>query len=92
MALGVDGLRNVIQRLAYIVGAMIVYQTLAGVFVAPYQIEASDRLTGGIAHLGKDNENGARLAIDEANAAGVTIIVEARSDGLLEMVYYLVPE
>ena len=27
-------------------------------------------LTGGIAHLGKDNENGARLAIDEINAAG----------------------
>jgi branched-chain amino acid transport system substrate-binding protein len=27
-------------------------------------------LTGGIAHLGKDNENGARLAIDEANAGG----------------------
>lgn len=26
-------------------------------------------LTGGIAHLGKDNENGARLAIDEANDA-----------------------
>jgi branched-chain amino acid transport system substrate-binding protein len=30
-------------------------------------------LTGGIAHLGKDNENGVRLAIDEANAAGITI-------------------
>ena len=30
-------------------------------------------LTGGIAHLGKDNENGARLAIEEANAAGVKI-------------------
>ncbi|HEY7239107.1 MAG TPA: branched-chain amino acid ABC transporter substrate-binding protein [Burkholderiales bacterium] len=30
-------------------------------------------LTGGIAHLGKDNENGARLAIDEANAAGVKL-------------------
>lgn len=27
-------------------------------------------LTGGIAHLGKDNENGARMAIDEINAAG----------------------
>ncbi|MGE5338604.1 MAG: branched-chain amino acid ABC transporter substrate-binding protein [Gemmatimonadota bacterium] len=27
-------------------------------------------LTGAIAHLGKDNENGARLAIDEINAAG----------------------
>jgi branched-chain amino acid transport system substrate-binding protein len=30
-------------------------------------------LTGPIAHLGKDNENGVRLALDEANAAGLTI-------------------
>jgi branched-chain amino acid transport system substrate-binding protein len=30
-------------------------------------------LTGGIAHLGKDNENGARLAVDEANARGLTL-------------------
>ncbi|HKQ23484.1 MAG TPA: branched-chain amino acid ABC transporter substrate-binding protein [Burkholderiales bacterium] len=30
-------------------------------------------LTGEIAHLGKDNENGARLAIEEANAKGLTI-------------------
>ena len=30
-------------------------------------------LTGGIAHLGKDNENGVRLAVDEANAKGLTI-------------------
>lgn len=30
-------------------------------------------LSGAIAHLGKDNENGARMAIDELNAAGVTI-------------------
>jgi branched-chain amino acid transport system substrate-binding protein len=30
-------------------------------------------LTGGIAHLGKDNENGVRLAVDEANAAGMRI-------------------
>lgn len=29
--------------------------------------------SGPIAHLGKDNENGARLAIEELNAAGVTI-------------------
>jgi branched-chain amino acid transport system substrate-binding protein len=27
-------------------------------------------LTGSIAHLGKDNENGARMAVDEINAAG----------------------
>jgi branched-chain amino acid transport system substrate-binding protein len=30
-------------------------------------------LTGPIAHLGKDNENGVKLALDEANAAGTTI-------------------
>src|SRR6185369_2835529 len=30
-------------------------------------------LTGGNAHLGKDNENGARLAIEEANAASIKI-------------------
>jgi branched-chain amino acid transport system substrate-binding protein len=29
--------------------------------------------SGGIAHLGKDNENGAKMAIDELNAKGVTI-------------------
>ncbi|WP_022653234.1 branched-chain amino acid ABC transporter substrate-binding protein [Aquaspirillum serpens] len=30
-------------------------------------------LTGPIAHLGKDNESGARLAVDEINAEGLTI-------------------
>src|SRR5499426_4224224 len=30
-------------------------------------------LTGGIAHLGKDNENGARLAVEEATAAKIKI-------------------
>src|SRR3954463_6131108 len=30
-------------------------------------------LTGGNAHLGKDNENGARLAVEEANAANFKI-------------------
>ena len=29
--------------------------------------------SGAIAHLGKDNENGARMAIDELNAAGIKI-------------------
>jgi len=29
--------------------------------------------SGGIAHLGKDNENGARLAVEELNAKGITI-------------------
>ena len=30
-------------------------------------------LTGPVAHLGKDNENGVRLALDEANAAGLML-------------------
>lgn len=30
-------------------------------------------LTGTISHLGKDNENGARLALEDANAKGITI-------------------
>ena len=30
-------------------------------------------VSGPIAHLGKDNENGARLAIEELNARGVSI-------------------
>ena len=30
-------------------------------------------LTGPQAHLGKDNANGARLAIDEINATGITL-------------------
>lgn len=42
-------------------------------------------LTGGIAHLGKDNENGARLAIEEANAAKIKI-------GGKEVKFALVPE
>jgi ABC-type branched-subunit amino acid transport system substrate-binding protein len=33
----------------------------------------SARPAAAIAHLGKDNENGARMAIDELNAKGVTI-------------------
>jgi len=44
-------------------------------------------LTGGIAHLGKDNENGARLAVEEINAKGlvvggqkVTLVLDAQDD------------
>lgn len=42
-------------------------------------------LTGPQAHLGKDNENGARLALDEINAAGLAlggkkVVLELRSE------------
>ena len=37
------------------------------------KIGQASPLTGPQAHLGKDNENGARLALDEINAAGLTL-------------------
>ena len=37
------------------------------------KIGASAPLTGPQAHIGKDNENGTRMAIDDANARGITI-------------------
>jgi branched-chain amino acid transport system substrate-binding protein len=37
------------------------------------KIGSAAPLTGEIAHLGKDNENGVALAVDEANKAGVSI-------------------
>src|SRR5712671_3177958 len=40
-------------------------------------------LTGGIAHLGKDNENGVRLAIEEANGKHLTIGGETLSFEML---------
>ena len=37
------------------------------------KIGAAAPLTGPQSHLGKDNENGTKMAIDEANAKGITI-------------------
>jgi branched-chain amino acid transport system substrate-binding protein len=42
-------------------------------------------ITGNIAHLGKDNENGARLAIDDLNSKGFTI-------GSKKVKFELIPE
>jgi len=41
--------------------------------VVTVKIGHAGPLTGGIAHLGKDNENGVRLALDEANAKNIKI-------------------
>ena len=58
----------------------IVLVAAAGALVACGEQKSSEirighvaPLTGGIAHLGKDNENGARLAVDQANQAKVQI-------------------
>ncbi len=63
---------------------MIKYTLIAGVAAGLFAGMASAQdlvvkighvgpTSGAIAHLGKDNENGARMAIDELNAKGVTI-------------------
>jgi branched-chain amino acid transport system substrate-binding protein len=48
-------------------------KTPAAEAVTTVKIGHAGPLTGGIAHLGKDNENGVRLALDQANAKGMTI-------------------
>jgi branched-chain amino acid transport system substrate-binding protein len=61
-------------KLNAIVGAAVVL--LAGAASAQDAVVKIGHVaptSGGIAHLGKDNENGAKMAIDELNAKGVTI-------------------
>jgi len=61
-------------KLNMIVGAALI--TLAGAASAQDMVVKIGHVgptSGGIAHLGKDNEMGARMAIDELNAKGVMI-------------------
>src|SRR5881628_1127062 len=61
-------------KLNAIVGAAVIL--LAGAASAQDMVVKIGHVaptSGGIAHLGKDNENGARMAIDDLNAKGVTI-------------------
>jgi branched-chain amino acid transport system substrate-binding protein len=59
-------------RCAVIASCLAAFPALAQ---GPMQVRIGHAapLTGGLAHLGKDNENGARLALEEANAARLTI-------------------
>ncbi|MDI7066728.1 ABC transporter substrate-binding protein, partial [Klebsiella pneumoniae] len=64
-----------IQKLLPISAAAMLFASLATGAVADEVVKIGHvaPLTGGIAHLGKDNENGARLAVEEINAKGLTI-------------------
>ena len=55
------------------IGALFVTSTGAVMAQSTVRIGHVGPLTGAIAHLGKDNENGARMAIDDLNAKGVKI-------------------
>ena len=65
-------MRNINLRVSLLVAALGVAFPL-GAQTLEVKIGHVGPLTGGIAHLGKDNENGARLAIEEANAAKIKI-------------------
>ncbi len=54
-----------VAALTFLAGASFAQEVIKIGHVAP--------TSGAIAHLGKDNENGARMAIDELNAKGVKI-------------------
>ena len=64
------------KKMIPLAGAMAFACALAGTASAQVQVVKIGHvapLSGPSAHLGKDNENGARMAIDELNAKGVTI-------------------
>lgn len=63
------------QKLLPISAAAMMFAALATNAAADETVKIGHvaPLTGGIAHLGKDNENGARLAVEEINAKGLTI-------------------
>ena len=56
---------SLIAAAAFLAGSAFAQEVVKIGHVAP--------LSGAIAHLGKDNENGARLAIEELNAKGISI-------------------
>jgi branched-chain amino acid transport system substrate-binding protein len=64
-----------IMQLKYLVAA-IAASSFASVTLAQQEVVRIGHVgptSGGIAHLGKDNENGARLAIEDLNAKGIKI-------------------
>ncbi|MDN7180362.1 branched-chain amino acid ABC transporter substrate-binding protein [Caballeronia sp. SEWSISQ10-4 2] len=78
------------RKLFPISAALTLFATLTMAAAADETIKIAHvaPLTGSIAHLGKDNENGARLAVEEINAGGlviggqkVTLVLDAQDDG-----------
>ncbi|CAN7167857.1 branched-chain amino acid ABC transporter substrate-binding protein [Trinickia sp. LjRoot230] len=63
------------QKVLPISAAAMLFATMAAGAAADTVVKIGHvaPLTGQIAHLGKDNENGARLAVEEINAKGLTI-------------------
>jgi len=64
-----------LHKLLPISAAALVFASMAATASADTVVKIGHvaPLTGGIAHLGKDNEDGARLAVEEINAKGLTI-------------------
>ncbi|MEJ8797104.1 branched-chain amino acid ABC transporter substrate-binding protein [Trinickia caryophylli] len=68
-------MKSKMQKVLPISAAAMLFATLATGAAADQTVKIGHvaPLTGQIAHLGKDNENGARLAVEEINAKGLTI-------------------
>ncbi|EEA01686.1 Extracellular ligand-binding receptor [Burkholderia sp. H160] len=64
-----------LHKLLPVSAAVVAFAGIAGTANADQVVKIGHvgPLTGGSVHLGKDNENGARLAIEEINAKGLTI-------------------
>jgi len=68
-------MKSKMQKVLPISAAAMLFAAMATGAVADEVVKIGHvaPLTGQIAHLGKDNENGARLAVEEINAKGLTI-------------------
>ncbi|MCB1958304.1 MAG: branched-chain amino acid ABC transporter substrate-binding protein [Rhodocyclaceae bacterium] len=61
------------MKLALVAAAILSLSATLAHAESVIRIGHAGPLTGPIAHIGKDGENGARLAIEDANAKGITI-------------------
>ena len=62
-----------LSKLNIVAAAVVALASGAAMAQAVVTIAHVGPTSGAIAHLGKDNENGAKMAVEELNAAGVTI-------------------
>src|SRR6476620_10944073 len=68
-------MKSKMQKVLPISAAAMLFATMATGAAADQTVKIGHvaPLTGQIAHLGKDNENGARLAVEEINKKGLVI-------------------
>ncbi len=66
-------MKNKFNTMSFAIAATLAFSGAAFAQEQTVTIATVGPLTGGIAHIGKDTENGVRMAVEELNAEGTTI-------------------